>query len=724
MARPCTLRFALLVVLFPSLLRAQQRDTVAVRDSAVELPPLVVTATRNLREVFSTPVPVTVVDSVTLAGRQANNAAELLTDLAGLDANGTGPNQGRPVIRGQFGQRILLLEDGLRMNNSRRQSDFGELPSLVAVEALAQVEVVRGPASVLYGSDALGGVVNLITRQPPAGLQGSLVHGTAGVRYAGAGEQARPWGLVAGRSGRVSYTLFGAYRNAGSYTAPSGSFGDLRAARDLTVHDTGVEDENYAVQLGYALGDRHGGFGRYERYVARDAGFGYVDNAAIGRPDLPFIRISYPRQQVDKFTVGYDAAGLHTPVADRLTVRWYHQSNDRLLNLDVFVPFGGGAPPGSGVDSRSRNNTDVNSWGFRVEFAKALTRNTLLTYGVDGVRDRSLNSDSVTTTVIGFGPPQSRTSTTPQLPYAVYRSLGAFAQLQFTPVRRLDLVAGARWQDVRAETRRTPGLALPEIESTDRTLVGAFNASYLLTDRLALVGSVGRGFRSPNLIERFFEGPTPEGNGYQVRTPDLDPETSLNLDLGLRWRSRSLNAEGFVFQTDIRDGIRIEPTGDTIQGLPAFRNTNVARLRYRGVELTATVRLGWGVSVGGNFTHVDAEDRKDPSNPIAASYATKLVGTARYDHPSGRFWVAYLVRHEGEQKDVSLAFSPVGSTWPGFTVHEARAGATLFRLGPTTHRAAVAVANLGDRLYSEPSNASLFRPAPGRTVQASYAIDF
>ncbi len=714
----------LLIVGVPSLLRAQQRDTAAARDSAFELPPLVVTATRDLREVFSTPVPVTVVDSVALRERQVNNAAELFTDLAGLDANGTGPNQGRPVIRGQFGQRILLLEDGLRMNNSRRQSDFGELPSLVPVEEIARVEVVRGPASVLYGSDALGGVVNLITRRPPPGLEGSAVHGSAGFRYTGAGDQARPWGSVAGRAGRISYGLFGAYRDAGSYTAPSGSFGEVRTARDLTVHDTGVQDENYAVQLGYAPAAGHALFGRYERYVARGAGFGYVDNAAIGRPDLPFIRIYYPRQQVDKFTLGYDAGRLRTPVADRLGVLWYHQSNDRLLNLDVFVPFGGSAPPGSGVDSRSRNNTDVNTWGFRVEAAKAITSKAVLTYGLDGYRDRSLNSDSITTTVIGFGPPRPQTSTVPQLPYAVYRSVGGFAQLQVTPIHRLDLVAGGRWQDVRAETRRTPGLTLPEIGSTDRTLVGTFNASYLLTEKLALVGSVGRGFRSPNLIERFFEGPTPEGNGYQVRTPGLDPETSLNLDLGLRWRSRHLSAEGFVFQADIRDGIRIEPTGDTIQGMPAFRNVNVARLRYRGLELSATARLGWGLSVGGNFTRVDAEDRKDPTNPIAASYATKLVGTARYDHPSGRFWVAYLVRHDGEQKDVSLAFSPVGTVWPSFTVHEARAGATLFRLGPTTHRIGIAVTNLGNALYSEPSNASLFRPAPGRSAQASYTMDF
>src|SRR5436190_1584212 len=87
-------------------------------------------------------------------------------DVAGLDATGVGANQRRPEIRLQRGQRILLLEDGLRLNNARRQQDFGELPALAGGD-VQQVEVVRGPSSVLYGTDALGGVVNIITRGAP-----------------------------------------------------------------------------------------------------------------------------------------------------------------------------------------------------------------------------------------------------------------------------------------------------------------------------------------------------------------------------------------------------------------------------------------------------------------------------------------------------------------------------------------------------------------------------
>jgi outer membrane receptor protein involved in Fe transport len=82
------------------------------------------------------------------------------------------------------------------------------------------------------------------------------------------------------------------------------------------------------------------------------------------------------------------------------------------------------------------------------------------------------------------------------------------------------------------------------------------------------------------------------------------------------------------------------------------------------------------------------------------------------------------VRHNGEQKDVSTFLSPVGSPLPAFTIMQARAGARLFRAGRSEHSVALAVDNVGNKLYSEASNSNFFRPAPGRNATLAYRVDF
>ncbi len=712
---------ALFVVCGTTSLFAQESPRRAAGDTVVELPAMTVTATRDLREVFRTPTPVSVVDSATLARRAPASVTDLFFDLPGLDVNGVGPSQSRPIIRGLLGQRILLLEDGIRMNNSRRESDFGELPSLVGLEALGRVEVVRGPASVLYGTDAIGGAVNLITRQPSTAITGSSVHGSFGYRYQSAGNSQRPFGLVTGQVGRLNWLAYGSYRDARDYTAPAGTFGKLPLPNDSKVRDTGVKDQNYAAQLGFGLTETSSLHARYERYNADNAGFGYVDNADLQRPNDPTIAIRYPNQGVDKVSLGYTNTGIHSALADRLDVTTYYVSNQRQLTFDILIPMG----PGSQGQIGIHNFTDLQTFGFRIEAAKAIG-NVLLTYGADGFRDRSNNTD--TTTMTGFGPPS--TDPVSKTPNASFRSLGGFLQSDFHVAPRLILIAGVRVQDIKAETRPTPNVTTPLASHENATVVGTLNTEYLLTDNLSLIGTVGRGFRSPNLIERFFNGLTPEGSGYQLRTPDLKPETSLNVDVGLRFRSHQVQLEAFAFRNEITDAIILQPTGDSTffgpgPGTPNYANVNIGKLRYLGLEASGRVALGRGFSTAANVTVIDTRDVRDPSNPVAQGYGFRVGGEARYDHPSGRFWLSYGLRHNGEQSDVANTQSLVGSPLPAFTVMTARGGAQLFRAGRTSHSVSVTLDNVGNKLYSEASSSNtLFRPSPGRNVTLAYRLDF
>lgn len=702
--------------------RAQSPGSTDTAEATV-LNKITVTATRSPKTVFRTASPVVVVDSARIRATLPNGVAELLRESPGVDITGTGANQGRPVIRGQRGQRILLLEDGIRLNNSRRQQDFGEIPALVGLDAIDRVEVVRGPASVLYGTDAIGGVINLITVQPMYGGTGNRINGRASYLYSTSDRQQRPSSAVVGQVGRFGFAAAGSYRNARAYDAPAGDFGDVRLSDQTHVMDTGVRDESVVLQSGYGFSEYQSVSVKVSRYTAHDAGFGFVENAALGATNAPTIQIRYPDQTYQKLTLQYRGNALGLPFADRAEITGYTSDNDRSLTLGVFVPFGPGTPLGAGVRVDNRNFTDIRTAGFRAEAAKSIGRH-LLTYGMDFFRDRSDNTDSSVTTIIGFGPPIPQLNDTATTPNAAFRSVGIFAQGDMSITNRLSAVLGARWQSVTAGTRPTPRITSPLAESTDGTAVGAANVLYQLTDRVNVIASFGRAFRSPNLIERFFKGATPEGSGYQLPNAGLKPERSFDVDLGVKVGTAQLYAEGFVFRNEVRDGIRIAPTGTKVGPFNAFQNVNVDKIRDQGAEILVQARLVRGFALGGTYTRFSSKNALEPLNPVGDTYSSKVTGLLGWRGPSGRFWSEYAVRMNGERKDVDLGTSPVGAVLPSFVVHSLRGGARLFSVGSVSNDLTVVLNNLTNALYAEFSNASFFRPEPKRTLAVSWTSSF
>ncbi len=692
-------------------------DSLTARDTVVyAINPLLVTATRGPRSVSETPRPVSVLGRVEVREQAPNTVSDLFRRLPGLDVTGVGVNQARPSIRGQRGQRILLLQDGMRLNNSRRQQDFGELPALVDVTGVDRVEIVRGPASVLYGSDAIGGVINVITRAPEA----EGFHGLASVRYGNVEDQQKGTLRVFGREGRLSVQAGGTLRQADPYDAPEGRFGEIELAHDVTVRDSGVKDRSGDVRLGWEFSPNTRVFGKMEYYSARDAGFGSVD-ATLYSDDDSKISLLYPDQRFAKVTAGFSSDRLASPLADRFELTAYGQDNEREFVNDLAFSFG---IPGSdaGMTIASTNFTDIRTYGVRAEARKLAGAGMLLTYGVDAFRDRAEGTDFETQTTVGFGPPMVETDDTPSLPTATFLNAGAFLQAELDLGERVNLVGGGRYTWISAETFETPGLDLAPRKSTDGTFVAAVNGLVRATDQISVVAAVGTAFRSPNLIERFFEGTAT--TGYQVASPDLEAETSTNVDLGVRYRTSRVGLEVFAFRNDIRDGVRIAALGTQVNGQDAFQNVNVDRLRYQGLEVSGDVRFGGGLMMLGSFTKLDAQDVDDPENPVGDAFSSKTTAALRYDHPSGRFWAELDSRWQGRQKDADLGDNPVGSVLPSFDVQNLRGGVRLFDTEHTLHRLNVALTNLGNVLYAEATNTSFFRPEPMRNLTLTYEISF
>ena len=706
-----------------------------------------VTATGTERNVFDIATPVTVIRDEKIARKTAENPADLLREQPGVDVNGVGPNQIRPVIRGQRGLRVLFLEDGLRLNNPRRQTDFGEIGGLVDLHTVASIEVVRGPASVLYGSDAIGGVMNAVSREPQFG-NGSNFGGYVEGRRSSSGDLT---GLSAGidaKAGLFTFQIGGTRRRSENYAAPAGRFGDIDLSGGARVLDTGIDDSSAWGSITFTPRSGHTLRLRMNRYRADETGFGYVPAERYGATETAKIRILYPNQSFDRATLSY-AGSPQRAWADSTNVQLYYQSNARELVNDIDIDIGPVAPgfPHSSVAAKTLNFSDVDTWGLRADAVKVLGNGRhIVTYGIEAARDDSYNTDFSTTTTTIRTPHGNavsvKTDDIANAPNATNTAYGVFAQDEISAGRKWIVTSGVRFNSVDTTAKDTPGWNAGNLGFSDRTFVGALSAKYQLNSAINLLASWGRGFRAPNIIERLFNGPTPEGSGFQILNAQLESETSDNFDLGMKYSRANAFLEAVAFRNEIHGGIiqaylspaeiaQLDPvTQAAIAASHAqfvVQQRNTARLRYDGVELALGWRSRRGLILGGNYTWIDGV-RIDAANPPTGdSYSNKAFVYARYEPAHGRFWAEYHVRRNGNvdaNLEPNAPVPAIGRTLPSFTVHGAGAGARLFQHGGSTHEVTLWVENLTDELYAEFSNATFFRPEPGRTAKVSYRVTF
>ncbi len=386
------LRRSLAALLVAGPLAAQQQTTDSSR-AARNLDPVTITATRVKTDVHNVAPAVSVLDSTTISRRLPNTAADLLRELPGVDVIGTGVNQARPAIRGEQGQRCASPRRRNAPPTTRggASRNFGELPALVDVFQIDRVEVVRGPSSVLYGTDAIGGVINLITRAPRFGV-GSALSGRAGYEYSDNGGLGKAQAYIDGRQGNWAFEIGGSGRVAGDYTAPAGSYGNVHLANKTTMMDSGVRDHNIVAYLGWRGASGNGLFAKVEQYVADNAGFGWIPPTLLPG-DQPLIQIRYPHQDFQKLTVGFNSGALQsaTLFADKVDVTTYVSgATPRILAQHIFADFGAGnaAWIGRGHHDAATGPT-WETIGARVEAMKVFDR-VVLTYGeIDFFRDNS-----------------------------------------------------------------------------------------------------------------------------------------------------------------------------------------------------------------------------------------------------------------------------------------------------------------------------------------------
>ncbi len=576
--------------------------------SGIELQTISVTASALAKDPHNNPTRIDVLEGRFKQEQQEASLGATIAQTEGVDNISTGGQSGKPVIRGLSGTRIRVLQDGVPMDY--QQYGVRHMPN--ADPYLAErVEIVQGPSSILYGSDALGGVVNVISPDiPEARGKDPFVEGEVQGGYQTNNEQWLAGGKLRAASGKWGLTGGFVRRSAGNMRTPdvptygeTGETGDPKFTGELDHTD--FDQWNGALGGGYH-GDRFLVMARYTHWQ-NEHNFLLPNGKGLGQGLTNDAFDARARVYLN------DTWTLEPSFTWMQNIR---RSNPKGMTRDML--------PDTGA---AHLDILLQTYTSRLE---ARHKNLLgKLNGVIGVEHYYYDQST-------------RGTGEALVPSSDIRNWGAF-WLEEADLGRLDLTLGVRYDHRGQEAIPRPELTLPDfasgetegvLEQSYDVLSGSFGANYALTEKLSAAATVGRGFRAPSIFELHAEGVHGGVAAYQKGTPDLDPERSLNTDLTLKWRSRTLEVKATGYRNAITDYIYPRNIGfpEGWIGPPVMEVDQGNALLY-GMNAHVHLQLLEHFHIKAGYEMVEGTNRStDEALPLLP--ANKLNGELRYILPS------------------------------------------------------------------------------------------
>ncbi len=629
---------------------------------------VVVTALREEAEAFAAPYLVTTVDLDSFSQRRLyRTLPEALREEPGVMVQKTGHGQGSPYLRGFTGFRTLLLVDGVRVNNSVFRDGPNEYWALVDPYVLDRLEVVRGPSSVLFGSDAIGGTVNAITRRreqygPGVDWDRTVFYRVSSaecsnvLRVETSGNVGEQFGWLAG----------GSLKDYGDLHAGGGTGRQERTAYEECGGDVKLEyfpSRDEAITFAhYAL--VQDGAWRTHTTVYGESWEGTTVGNELRRVLDHEHTLTYAR---------YRRENLGGPI-DAIDITLSHQylsEEQYRIKADLTRDKQGFDVNTYGVGVQLESGSPIGYWTYGVEWYHDEVDSFLRKYRADG----SLGSVSIQ------GPVADDAS---------YDLLGAYVQDRIPLHEQLDVILGARFTYARADAHSVQSPTTGErISITEDwcNVVSSARFSWFLDpeEHWNVFGGVSQGFRAPNLsdLTRF---DTARSNEIETPSPDVEPEKYISYEIGAKVAYDRFAVAAAYYFTDIRDMIVRAPTGAIINGDREVTKRNAGDGYVHGVECTAEYRLHPEWTVFGSFAWVYGEvDTYPTSDPVTRREPlTRLAPPTtqlglRWDHPEERFWAEALWTiacdadnlSSGDKRDTQRI--PRGGT-PGYQTLDLRGG--------------------------------------------------
>ena len=550
------------------------------------LEPVNITATRTPTTALVSPLATSVLTGDEVHREGNVSLAHSVARLAGVRNVSTGQQIGKPMIRGLFGPRILVLADGSRLEDYSWSDEDG--PSIDARIA-ERIEVIRGPASVLYGSEAISGVVNVIPGDLPFSSNGRKERREA-IELYGASNNIELGGaaMAEGSQSRYGWRLMTTGRLSQNYQTPDGDVPNSSFWAFNGEGAFGIRGSRGSTTFRAA---HYGG----EFHLLESSG-PELDDPEGG----PVRKVMDDRLQV---TNEYLTRGV------RLETKAQFQRHSLAEVSDDCVPA-----PGETTCVKVKD-----------EQAFGLVLNT----GTVDVLAHHASGDVLTGTVGVSGMYQTSTSSGPifLVPSATINSAAAFVFEQLT-FGQWSLVGG-----VRGDRRNLSSDAQLELDraSDSRSWSSANSDAGVVfrpLESLAFVANFGTGWRAPTLFDLFANGPNLAEARFEIGDPSLETERSKNVDAGVRLATDRVHAEATIYRNVIDDFIFTTPTAETQDGLRVFRHEQ-ADARLTGGEASVEARITDALTLRGSHDFVRGVDRQTQTPlPLIAPPRT-ILGAIR-----------------------------------------------------------------------------------------------
>lgn len=656
----------------------------------VELEGLVVTATMGGRDSDDALRPTSVVSGRDLQRQMDATIAGTLEAEAGVAVASMGPAPARPVIRGLGGDRVLILEDGQRVGDvSASSPDHAVALDPIAAE---RIEVVRGPAALFYGSNAIGGVVNVITEEIPSTLP-DRPQGSATLQGRSASEGLAAEASLTAPIGRVALTAGGVYRTADDLRTP---FGAAENTATSTIDGT----------LGGAWVNGWGHAGATVRYFGSE--YGIPPDSVSGH--------------TDGVTVEMERMALRGQLHWTRATGWFDhiELNGKATQLDhVELEDGGAVGTELGLNTYAFELTGRHSGTGSFDRGAIGTRVQRSDYGADRGRGEVLSVDEWDVALYG---------------------------LEELDAGRFQLQLGGRFDMSRREPVHGPDQIAgePVTPREFSNVAGSASALYRALDWARVGVAVTRSFRTPSSDELYSEGPHLASYTFEIGNPDLEAETAHGLDVFVRLDRPSLRGEVAAFWNRIDEYVYPRNTGevDPASLLFIYQATNT-RADFRGAEAALRWSPVANVAVDGSVSYVRA-DNVDTDEPLPLIPPLQANLALRYER-TGWFtqlgWQAAAAQERVPARPELTEFSAgycdetdnadgcaptPGEFLPtdGYSTFTVAAGVHWFTWGSLSSLT-LSIENLGDQVYrNHLSRIKELLPEQGRSVNLVYRASF